>query len=386
MLGGSRVLFYPNYTPSRSELRSILLYYDSLSTIVPAADQANVLDRDHVRELSTFEPDIYQPIDPGFDYFRWISHSFNMERFMDIVRIEEARSRKIPELMERHLTEVFIFDRSREKWFEKMKKNSWSFMAAQKIPPDILDMLVERRVGLDAGYLMNLDGKVVETKAFFLPNSLKNFLMCRLAREVSQDLRISPFSMDAGYFRDQLIDEAVSQREIESILLTASIPLVAAKDIDGIDAEEYMDIRRKFEPVRKNLANYMHEFSANARIGDYRSAKEMAENLRDLRQILKEKVDLAEEYMKNNRRKNTIRISVNFVLTVSAAAIGGWLGDSTSSAVAAGITYLGSEYANKYTTIGYNNISKFEDSLVSIRADIERYGRKNTLIEPNFII
>jgi hypothetical protein len=49
------MLYYPHYTPSREQLRSILLFSDQINLIVPHIDQNGVEKRGHIREILEWE-------------------------------------------------------------------------------------------------------------------------------------------------------------------------------------------------------------------------------------------------------------------------------------------------------------------------------------------
>jgi len=73
MISVSRILYYPTYTPSRKQLRSLLMFYDNVTTIVPNVDQYNVTARDHVEEINNLENGAIGFVDPGYKYSQWIN-------------------------------------------------------------------------------------------------------------------------------------------------------------------------------------------------------------------------------------------------------------------------------------------------------------------------
>ena len=76
------VVSYPHYCPDIRSLRSYLLVYDRLSTIVPSCDQDGVRQRKGWAEISSVAgPDVLGFFDPAYQYSNWFNHPASKREF-----------------------------------------------------------------------------------------------------------------------------------------------------------------------------------------------------------------------------------------------------------------------------------------------------------------
>ena len=77
----ARIFYYPSYTPSRRHLRSLLMIYDSVTTMVPLVDQRHVLERDHVQEVRAANDELFGFFDPSQVYPAWQDDQETLKAF-----------------------------------------------------------------------------------------------------------------------------------------------------------------------------------------------------------------------------------------------------------------------------------------------------------------
>ena len=83
-------LFYPNYMPDKKWVRSSLLLFDDLKTIVPKEDQENVRGRPHVRELLDKNSNIINFAAPNVEIYEKAFSDVEISIDHLIAQIEES--------------------------------------------------------------------------------------------------------------------------------------------------------------------------------------------------------------------------------------------------------------------------------------------------------
>ena len=68
-----QMLYYPHYTPSKRQLRSILLFSDSIKLIVPVVDQFGVQNRSNISDIYSKTSEFIEFRDPQNRYDDWAS-------------------------------------------------------------------------------------------------------------------------------------------------------------------------------------------------------------------------------------------------------------------------------------------------------------------------
>ena len=81
------ILMYPYYLPRKQSLRSNLLFYDSISTIVPRVDQRDVRDRKEIKQLSKKgNKSLLSFFDPEQRYTDWVQQEQSVEHLKKLVK------------------------------------------------------------------------------------------------------------------------------------------------------------------------------------------------------------------------------------------------------------------------------------------------------------
>ncbi|MEO1027293.1 MAG: hypothetical protein AAFX07_17270 [Pseudomonadota bacterium] len=138
------ILYFPHYTPSTVRLRSLLLFYDELRSIVPHVDQRHVTCREHVAELLDVgcQIDYY---DPSYRYSDWLDDDKVRRVFKRLVDSCSKKAKKIRAFNEIKFDEFGAADWNQDDAIHEFTARGWSLIAAQKIPQSELEKLRQKK-------------------------------------------------------------------------------------------------------------------------------------------------------------------------------------------------------------------------------------------------
>jgi hypothetical protein len=185
----SGLLYYPNYTPSEIQLRSILLLFDQIKLIVPYVDRNGVKNRSHVRSLLEIDPRVVGFYDPEDGYGKWAENGDALEYLQRIINFAENGS--ADKLQSAKITSYGRLIEPDGGLVESLFEAGWKPIAAQKFPAPVREMIVRARVGVEIGYYRNpKTNKIIEHNCILAIPEVANFVLSRLSGEISFRNRI----------------------------------------------------------------------------------------------------------------------------------------------------------------------------------------------------
>lgn len=346
------ILYYPHYTPSRTDLRRFLLLYDTVATIVPYSDQPMASRREHLLELGEFtDENLIRFCDPHSAANGWFNAPDVIDYLEELLADNEFATR-VARIQEDLTGPPGVINLSAPRTvfkLQQLKESQWSELAFEKIPADVMHFLHVH------GLAYPMQTTMQETNPFLLPNQVHSTIISRLAREICDREGLHPLAhtnFDATQF---LRESNVSRGQIRSELIAVSLEIAVPSRIGQFSPEKYMELRQSLAEVRLQI----NVIADNLLVG---LNLDSASDIKQFREMVADKVSDINNRIEQSRNstqwKSRKSMAVDFIVGaaggVVGAAVGGIPGAIGGAAVGSVVSRLGHKLSARSD---YNDLS-----------------------------
>jgi len=368
------VLYYPHYTPSNHHLRSIILFTDQIRLIVPAGDQGGVSSRGHVRPLIEADSKLIRFIDPQYGYRTWDSLSKSDKIIANIIRIASVEMTKANAPILRKDKFGFIEPNQKKSIDHLRSQFGWKYVAVEKIPDELHAAIFDSNCAAKAGtYVNDVTGQVIENNSVICHPLLADFILCRMARQVSISEALPSITFGGANYMDHLFDGEPLLNAPEQELMQTSLDLFVPSNISTLTPKEYLAIRNDYSGLRQTVADYLGAMvrseNLNMKSAD---AKALARRILDARKKIEDEMEHVARSVGQQRFLHGSALALEAAATLGGVALGQEIAGSIGAFVGAGIGLAGSKTASLLSTVGHGN--KGLESVIMTKAKIERSG------------
>lgn len=368
-------LIYPQYLPERTELRVNLLLNDSVSTIVPDTDQAAVLRRPQICELLDEIPQgSFRFVDPTHKYNQWLGEPEAMARLKKITD---------PIISSPSHNEMWygvgVDDHGRinepqlAHWMkDKLRRAEWVYLATQKVPPDLLSELFEKRLAVRVRSLHH------EAFPVLVHPRVGGFILSQLARTISADEKLRMVTSDSYAFKDSLFEPNSEARLANEQILSVIINLTMPKTISNIKPSDFAYARDNFAAVRNNISEIISSITGCIELDSERDVAQFREACRDRASDLKQRVDEAQRALKWDQQWKRVSFGLNLVAAAAGGAIGAAYGNVLGGAVGAVVGFGVVPVVGAVTKLSTSTVSNHNQGilrLASVKTNLDARGR-----------
>lgn len=378
------ILYFPHYTPSTARLRSLLLFYDELRTIVPHVDQTHVANREHVAELVDVGCKI-DFFDPSYRYSDWLDDKEVGKVFNRLVAQcakKAAKERKFDRIS---FDKWGVADWDQEDAINDFVLSGWSMIAAQKIPESKLEELRRKQVAIPMRMYRNPQtGQVIEENPVLMYPEIGDFILARLAREISQQERVPAVTFENKDFCNQAYSSSRGRADSHALLMSAVVSLSIPDDIVEMKSGEYVEVRASYAPARLKIETMVREITENYRLENIADFDHLGSAISDAASDIERRVQAALNERRTLRHRAYQVLNQNVVWGVGGALAGYLTGGALGAAAGGIISPLAADLASKLAPpkAGYEMV----ETLASIRGSIDRGVKRSRVSLPSYMI
>ncbi|MCG7519528.1 hypothetical protein [Ruegeria sp. Ofav3-42] len=377
----SRVLTYPTYSLPKLELRGLLLFYDEISAIVPQIDRGGVEKRPQVYEIKEIDADAIKFEDPE-PHLNWYEPA-GIEQILRNMALENnAVDQEVDDFLRSANLNIANYQRANleKEQADRFFRKGWMLVAEQRIHPDLMSLLIERRLAVPIASWPYPDTNQIATYQPLLVNgTVAKFVLARLAREISDHKKIPTLSLLDSDISNHAFDGELAKRETRSALLGTIFDLIVPDDIEKLTASEFMAIRSDYSDIRRNLNVFLRDFAVNNEFDDLDRLRDFVNNTSRIKSVFEEEMDLAKNRLGSHRFSQNRKYGISALASIAGAAIGGVGGAVAGSS----ISWLGYKYDNRFSTRSF--LDQSTEGLVMLRGSIKKRLQSSTFEVPSYI-
>lgn len=383
--GDAKVLYYPHYTPSKLQLRSILLFSDNLNLIVPSIDQYGVRSRSNVRDLIEFEPSLIEFRDPEYRYSGWASRK-GIDGVLESLLDEVGRD------IEDAGLDTIIKDRNGhanagqdEIISDLWSRRGWKFVAAEKIPQRIRDAIFQSDAAARVGIVRNPQtNQIFENNGVLCHPKLGDFILSRMAREASFKEGIPSITFGGIDYANHLFDGEHAIQRGEHALFQSSVDLFVPDDIETFSTSEFLEIRRDYSDLRRSLWSYLGTMASESNLNlDRIDQDALLQNLAHARDQIIEDLVQVTRFIGRQKFRSQAALAFEAAATLGGAAFGAIFSGPTGAMTGAGIGLAGGKLASKLSTVEKDYDGRLK-SIAMTKAKIEKRRSRRGWDAPSY--
>lgn len=378
------ILYFPHYTPSTTNLRSLLLFYEELRTIVPRVDQYHVSSRCHIAELLEVGCKI-DYFDPSYRYSDWADEIQVRQVFDRLVNECSCKAKKIESFDKIKFDEDGVADWNQDEVIFDFVSRGWSLIAAQKISPDILDKLRQKKVAIPMRIYRNPEtGQVVEENPVLMYPDIGEFILARLARQISQQENVPTVTFENTDFCNQAYSPSHGNDINRSLIMSAVVSLSIPDDIAKLKVGEYAEVRESYAPARLKIETMIREISENYRLENVSDIELLESAVADAASDIELRVQNAINQQSSIRYRTHQLLNQNILWGIGSSLAGYAIGDLTGAAVGGLVSPLAADLAKKLAPpkADYEMV----ETLASIRGSIRRGIKRSNVSLPSYML
>lgn len=380
----SQALYYPHYTPSISHLRTLLLFYDNVKSIVPAVDSPNVLKRGHVSELNEyFGKSTFQTLDTPWKTHYWAeSDTAALDDFKPLLQKHKKTKRLAPADV-KNLEATDYFSEQRKKTIKRYENRGWRLIASQKIPMQLLDELEQSGLAQSLGAaIVDESGAVIEENPILMKGQLANFFLSRLAREIAGQTGLPSITFNQlSYSSHALKDGATRATVAGEVALNVALPIVVPPGLDGLNVGYYSEIRDEFKETRKRLNTVTDALSVRMGLNTAPNEQVFLQRIKDAHSDFKKEMKRAESRLRNDAYGRMYNGAFTVGASIAGAALGiAFTDDVVGSLVGAGSGAFFSLFGPKNSTIVLDEYSALAQQAVIAKARVSKSLSKQNVV------
>ncbi|MFV1599221.1 MULTISPECIES: hypothetical protein [unclassified Phaeobacter] len=380
------MLYYPHYTPSQERLRSLLLFSDKVSLIVPNVDQFGVQRRQHVEEVLSHDDSLIEMKDPTYRYSGW----------MDKDGVAQATENLIAKLVEDteqegDLTPIHFDqyghvspgqdDEIAMRWSQK----GWKYVAEEKFPPNFRDIFFTDGMAMRVGHFRNPEtGDVIEHNGVLCHPVLADFVLARMAREASIVDGLPSITFGGINYVNHLFDGDQTHRADRFKLLQSAMDLFVPNNVGSSNIRDFFSIHQEYEGVRRLVWRYLDDISREQNLDlEVKDQETLLERLEDARNHIDDELTSIKRQIGRQRFTAGTLFAFEAASTIGLAALGAHWGGPLAAAGTAGLGIAVAGGARKMSTLGKKQDGTAKSIAMSI-AKIEKRGVPARRAVPNY--
>lgn len=347
-----KVIYYPDFEPSKFWFRSHLLFYDRIHSIIPD-EYKEYKQAAYISEIVNVIPGSFKKMDPT-----------NSDKSLDNVNLELLRNS-----------------------FKIIKENP------EKYPPNY-EISIKKKFGVYGGATLFHHGKMSE-QILELMNDF-NFIYIDTNEIQKNGINLRGFSVVNKYAADLIVShiaDNMGQRshintitqnpldfslnslnnlpiirssDVKTTLATSIITGIIPQNIEGLSAEQYHEIREQYKDVRKAF----HETSINLSnlndLGEFDNFNAFQKEITDISNVYVNEVNILKKSLLDYKIKQFIPVLLGGVGVISGGIVGWPIGTGVE---------LASVMITPYIVDGMNNreteSKKIQRRIASLQNDIE---------------
>jgi len=380
------MLYYPHYTPSQERLRSLLLFSDTVSLIVPGVDQNGVQRREHVEEILSRDDSLINLEDPTYRYSGWMEND----------GVAQATENLIAELIEKTAQEDDLvpihFDQyghvnpgQDDKIAERWSQQGWKYVAAEKFPQNFSDIFFHGGMALRVGHFRNPQtGDIIEHNGVLCHPVLADFVLARMAREASLVDGIPSITFGGINYENHLVDGGQPQPADRFKLLQSTMDLFVPDNLGRYRIDDFFSIRQEYVGLRRHVWQYLEDISREVNLDLESKDQEMLlGRLNGARELISNELDSIKRQIGRERFTAGTMVVFEAASTIGVAALGAHLGGPLAAAGTVGLGIAVAGGARKLSTLGRTPDGTAKSIAMSI-AKIEKRGVPRKRAVPNY--
>ena len=380
------MLYYPHYTPSKERLRSLLLFTDSVSLIVPSIDQHGVQRRQHVEEILSRDDSLVELKDPTYRYSGWMDKdgvALATENLIaELVDKTEQEGDLAPIHFDQH---GYVSPGQDEEIAERWCQKGWKYVAEEKFPPNFKDIFFNDGMALRVGHFRNPQtGEIIEHNGVLCHPVLADFVLARMAREASLVDGIPSITFGGINYMNHLFDGAQPQRADRFRLLQHAMDLFVPNNVSSSGIQEFVSIRQEYEGLRRLVWRYLEDISREMNLDlEIKDQETLLDRLEDARERIADELNSVRRQVGRQRFTAGTLFAFEAASTIGLAALGAHLGGPLAAAGTAGLGIAVAGGARKMSTLGKTLDGTARSIAMSI-AKIEKRGVPKKRTVPNY--
>lgn len=315
------ILYYPEIEPDIAFLKRYLLFFDTISRIVPKniepqsddfRDSLNIL-RPYIKDI---EPKPYtslneKELDRLDKAFRYISKSRQTEAVRDEIKI--------------------IIDKNGASTISVL---GFAFTHMDKMTGRIIEMLNEHRLISPA--TKALPDLEVDENWILVESNASTVLLSCLAHQIARSEGIDTITDEESSFIVNSLNSmgiSVPERNPEGVLTSSLIKVCIPSTIDTMPIEEYMNLREEYSEIRSSFQTMIYEMSGFHRLGEISNQQDLKKRINEIvEEFATDMIQFKKRKSRTNFRK-WIPLSIGSISTLVGAALPDYREVSFSTAV-----------------------------------------------------
>lgn len=281
------LLYYPDFHPSSTWLRSVLLLVDDVKRIVP--EDVDTRDPEDLKELAG-ELGVLSPVSPSDTQIRPIGEDLAwLERTFELIAAERKLSGKRP---------VSILVRKSG----SIQIQGWTSLFDRKLSDQVRLLLeknglVNERTQKFAAGVGDMEGKTMVVSE--ASEAILSFIAGSIAKDtglIATTDHVRDFAMNA--MRAQQVMVRAPAGAVEGLLTGAFATVLVPKEVGQIRLQDYVIFRKASEDMRAAFGDFISKCDEIARL-------ERIESLGGLQSAIEARAkDFEKEYKKFRRRRS----------------------------------------------------------------------------------
>ena len=347
------MIYYPHYTPSKKHLRAILLFSDEISLIVPAVDQSGVRQRSHLTEILDEASWRVNFLDPTHNYTKWLSRRGVRESTENLILDVMQKIEDEPDFEEVSVDRRGRPDRNQDEAISwRHKKYGWKYIAAQKFPIGLRDLIFESGVAINVGAFRDSDtGSIIEHNGILCHPEIADFVIARMAREASLNEGLPSITFGGVEHSNHLYDQSRPIRGSRHLLLQSVIDIFIPDHLERMSVNDFESIRQEYSNIRREINSYLQDVTMeNFLDSEYSKAKTMLKRVKKARRRVSEefKYTMSQIGKKRFREGCSVAVDASTSVFATAATHGA---DQLVSMAGEGAKFLGSKLSSRVSTL-----------------------------------
>ncbi|MDP2518965.1 hypothetical protein [Shimia thalassica] len=262
-------------------------------------------------------------------------------------------------------------------------RHPWRYISAQKMPTELIRMLAENGVALPMNNARHPEfDQFLEEQPVLMITELVDFIMSRLARDISQENDLLSVTFSAGSYIDHAFQPVQTISKRTSLFLSFAIPASIPLGVEKLRVGDYLEVRNEFTDFRKRLASVARDLVEDSFLDEEQSQSTF------VKRLTQSIADLENQVIESERRLSKSRIlkPTSFVLDMASTAIGvgvGHIFGDLSGALAGGAIgrTLGG-ITNQFSS--YDTNGQFPKNTAMMKASVKRRLTKADMKVPNY--
>lgn len=385
----ANIVSYPNYCPDTRSLRSYLLVYDHLSTIVPHVDQYGVENRKAWAEIKeSSKEDVLGFFDPSYKYTKWSGHPTSVNELERLAyKVCRSKShRKLVKKMRIDAKGYLLNDHDRSKEY-RLRAAGWSPLAIEKMSQDLLASLLDKKLAF------KVEPEDFEQNPVLIEPILGRFILARLARQIASEENVSPVTSLKRQVDNLLLDDDTDMACFQNLgqtyryqrtqLLAVSLDIAIPAEIDNLRVGDYWEIRESFGGVRLELNSMLDEFSKSLDLDSEHDLKHFVSLVNDKRSDIGERIKRADLNLHRDSRRN---LAIDIVVGATTSGLGAIIGGVPGAMIGAGIAPVASKFGKSVSTPSKEKDINYLSQLAVMRNKVTRQARVEAYQRPMYYL